>query len=42
MSNINEEILIKTFPLTFGGEHSITPGALDHLQINIKIYAYCI
>ena len=29
MSNINEEILSKKlFPLTFGGEHSITPGCI--------------
>ena len=29
MSNINEEILNKKlFPLTFGGEHSITPGCI--------------
>ena len=30
MSKINEEILSKNlFPLTFGGEHSITPGCID-------------
>jgi agmatinase len=29
MSNINEEILSKKlFPITFGGEHSITPGCI--------------
>ena len=29
MSDINEEILSKNiFPLTFGGEHSITPGCI--------------
>ena len=29
MSNINEEILSKRlFPMTFGGEHSITPGCI--------------
>ena len=30
MSRVNEEILNKNmFPLTFGGEHSITPGCID-------------
>ena len=30
MSKVNEEILSKNmFPLTFGGEHSITPGCID-------------
>merc|ERR1711991_675184 len=30
MSNINKEILDKRlFPITFGGEHSITPGCID-------------
>ena len=30
MSSINQEILNKKmFPLTFGGEHSITPGCID-------------
>ena len=30
MSNINEEILNqKLFPMTFGGEHSITPGCIE-------------
>ena len=30
MSNINKEILDKKlFPITFGGEHSITPGCID-------------
>ncbi len=30
MSKINQEILNKNmFPLTFGGEHSITPGCID-------------
>jgi len=30
MSKINEEILNKKlFPMTFGGEHSITPGCID-------------
>ena len=30
MSKINEEILDKKlFPMTFGGEHSITPGCID-------------
>ena len=30
MSNINEEILKKKlFPMTLGGEHSITPGCID-------------
>ena len=30
MSKINEEILNKKiFPLTLGGEHSITPGCID-------------
>ena len=29
MSNINKEILDKKlFPITFGGEHSITPGCI--------------
>ena len=29
MSNINEEILNKKlFPMTLGGEHSITPGCI--------------
>ena len=29
MSDINEEILNKKlFPMTFGGEHSITPGCI--------------
>ena len=29
MSDINEEILNnKTFSITFGGEHSITPGCI--------------
>ena len=29
MSDINEEILSKKiFPITFGGEHSITPGCI--------------
>ena len=30
MSNINKEILDKKlFPMTFGGEHSITPGCIS-------------
>jgi len=29
MSDINQEILDKKlFPITFGGEHSITPGCI--------------
>ena len=29
MSDVNEEILNrKLFPITFGGEHSITPGCI--------------
>jgi len=31
ISNINEKILNKKlFPITFGGEHSITPGCINH------------
>ena len=37
MSKINEEILDKKlFPMTFGGEHSITPGCIAPFVKNIK------
>lgn len=37
MSKINEEILNKKlFPLTFGGEHSITPGCLEPFTKKFK------
>ena len=31
ISTINKEILDKTFPMTLGGEHSITPGCINPL-----------
>ena len=41
MSDINNEILDKKlFPMTFGGEHSITPGCIAPFVKNIKKYAY--
>jgi len=37
MSNINQEILDKNlFPITFGGEHSITPGCIDPFTKKFK------
>lgn len=37
MSKINEEILNKNlFPLTFGGEHSITPGCIEPFTKKFK------
>ena len=43
MSSINKEILDKKlFPMTFGGEHSITPGCIEPLQKNIKIFVFYI
>jgi len=37
MSNINKEILDKRlFPITFGGEHSITPGCIYPFVKNTK------
>ncbi len=42
ISNINEEILNKKlFPMTFGGEHSITPGCIAPFAKDIKSYACC-
>ncbi len=41
MSKINQEILDKNlFPITFGGEHSITPGCIDPFTKNLKIFAF--
>ena len=43
ISNINKEILDKNlFPMTLGGEHSITPGCIVPFIKNIKIFASCI
>ena len=37
MSKINQEILNKNlFPITFGGEHSITPVSYTHLTLPTK------
>ena len=37
IASVNKKILDKKlFPMTFGGEHSITPGCLSLLQKNIK------
>ena len=37
MSKINQEILYKNlFPITFGGEHSITPGCIDPFTKKFK------
>ena len=43
MSKINQKILDKKlFPMTFGGEHSITPGCIAPFVKNIKKFAYYI
>ena len=43
MSKINKEILDKKlFPMTFGGEHSITPGCIAPFVKKYKKYAYYI
>ena len=37
LSEINEKILSeKKFPLVLGGEHSITPGSVNHLLKDMK------
>ena len=37
MSKINQEVLDKNlFPITFGGEHSITPGCIDPFTKKFK------
>ena len=37
MSKINQEVLDKNlFPITFGGEHSITPGCIDPFTTKFK------
>ena len=39
ISKINEEIISKNmFPLTFGGEHSITPGCITPFQPLVHAY----
>ena len=43
ISIINKKILDKKlFPMTFGGEHSITPGCISPFVKNIIKYVYCI
>ena len=43
MSKINKEILDKKlFPMTFGGEHSITPGCIEPFVKNIKKFVFYI
>ena len=43
MSDINQKILDKKlFPITFGGEHSITPGCIAPFVKKHKKYAYYI
>ena len=42
MASINEKILNnKLFPMTFGGEHSITPGCINPFVKSIKIFVFC-
>ena len=43
MSNINKEILDKKlFPMTFGGEHSITPGCINPFVKKYKKFVFYI
>ena len=43
MSNINKEILNqKLFPMTFGGEHSITPGCIEPFVKKHKKFVFYI
>ena len=32
IDKINQKILDKNFPITLGGEHSITPGCISHVK----------
>ena len=43
IADINEHILNKKlFPITLGGEHSITPGCISPFVKNTKIFVYFI
>ena len=43
MSDINENVIKKgIFPLTLGGEHSITPGCIAPFAKNMKIFVFYI
>ena len=41
LSNVNERILLKKFPIVLGGEHSLTAGSIKpFLKDIMKLYCY--